>query len=615
MMTVYKKIALFLFITLFVFFLSRLGLLLIYRDTFSSCTASSILLSFLDGFRFDLSILLTVTLLPLVMMTQPIKPYQGFRFWGWVFYTVSLLCSLVLTSDLIYFDFVKRHIGREIFVLGNDWSFIFQITFRSFRIPLVLFIVFSCLLFFLWKKILAVPLLEVKKTAVKWLLFLIILFAGIRGSYSGKSINIIDAFCSGDTMQGNLTLNGLFSLCHSSSETKQKNPHFYSKTEVQEILQLKPDEYPMTASLAASQSHPNVVFVLMESWSFKYVDSFSGSHYGVTPCFDSLAGEGKKYLQFYSAGQRSLEGIQTTLTGIPVLPGIPYLGYGLETMKFSHLGELAKKNGYQTLFVQSFRRRSYRMDSIAHTLGFNEYYGMEDIPLILDYPDPGASQYGWDYETWQFLKKKLDAASGPFFAYFCTGATHGPYPLAGKQFEKYPHTPNGEGGFLNSLYYADWSLGEFMKAARSSKWFTNTIFIFTADHPLGSFQGSSLLDKFHIPLLIYAPGLLKPETINTVGSHLDIMPTILDFLGVSDEFSAAGESLLQKKRDWIFMTEGDLVAVLTNQGYLKHSLKNRLETGSFKGKMPDTYFDTLEKKLLAFVQLSYELIQNNKWAK
>ncbi|MBN2144410.1 MAG: sulfatase-like hydrolase/transferase [Candidatus Aureabacteria bacterium] len=614
-MTSYKKGFLFLFIALSVLFFFRIALLLMYHDSFFPYPVSSLLFCFLNGFRFDLSIILTFAALPLLLMTQPVKPDKGLLLGGWFMYFLVLLGTGLLFADLVYFDFVKRHVGREFTALKNDWGFIFHALFQSYKIIVVFFLLVASILFLIWKKILSYSPKDMKRPLLKWIVFILFIFLGIRGSFSPKSLNIIDAFKSGDTILGNLTLNGLFTLYHSSSETQRPEPHFYSDKQIHEILNLKETDYPMMISLQTRPKNINVVFVLLESWSYKYVDSFAYKNYGVTPCFDSLAEKGRKYLRFYSAGQRSIEGIQSTLTGVPILPGIPYLGYGLETSKLTHLGELAAKNGCRTFFIQSFRRRSYRMDSIAKTVGFQEYYGMEDIPILLSYPDVNSSQYGWDYETYQFLKKKLDQAREPFFAYLCTGSTHGPYPLAGKQFEKYPHANMGEGGFLNSLYYADWSLGEFMKAAKQSIWFDRTVFIFTADHPLGSFQDDSFLDKFHVPLLIYAPKIFTPETITAAASHLDIMPTILDLLGIKDEFASAGESLFNRKRDWIIMTEGDLVAILTDKGCLKHSLQNRLETLSFQPDLPEGYHDELEQKLLAFIQLSYGLIEKNKWSR
>ena len=90
---------------------------------------------------------------------------------------------------------------------------------------------------------------------------------------------------------------------------------------------------------------------------------------------------------------------------------------------------------------------------------------MEDIKQILDYPDYKASQFGWDYETYMKLADALKnkGKNNPFFAFLFTGTTHIPYAEPNQINVKFPHDINSENGFKNTLVYADWSLGEFIK--------------------------------------------------------------------------------------------------------------------------------------------------------
>ena len=121
-------------------------------------------------------------------------------------------------------------------------------------------------------------------------------------------------------------------------------------------------------------------------------------------------------------------------------------------------------------------------------------------------------------------------------------------------------------------------------------------------------------DRFHIPLLIYAPDLIKPEARDVIVSQLDIFPTVVDLLGFEDAFSALGDSLLRKQDGYAFVSAGSVVGMIGQDGYITHSLKNRLETGGFNQMPPPAYFDALEKKLLATDQVVYELLQSNRWA-
>ena len=97
------------------------------------------------------------------------------------------------------------------------------------------------------------------------------------------------------------------------------------------ILEVGEGDHPLERTVTGSPSRRNVVFVLLESWSAHYVDCLAGRDLGVTPRFDALAAEGALFTRFHSAGQRSYEGMQATLTGLPPLPGLPTMTSGLST--------------------------------------------------------------------------------------------------------------------------------------------------------------------------------------------------------------------------------------------------------------------------------------------
>ncbi len=616
-----QKTGLFIGAALAVFSLSRLGLFLVHRPYFAELSAAQTLFGFAAGVRFDLSISLTFLSLPFVMMNLPGAFFRGGRWttaWGWTAYAILLAGALLLAGDTAFFGEVHRHTATELLMLGNDVHYLFDMAFGVYLPQLVLFIFFAAALGALWKKIIRQPETLPKSAALNFLLLVIFLFLGIRGSVTDKPFGTIDAFSRGNTAMGNLMLNGAFTAYHSALHADSANLRLMPLKVAAAALNMPEGDYPMQKNYAATSTGYNIVFILMESWGVKYVDSFGHNGYGVTPNFDRLAARGLKFANFYAAGQRSITGIQATITGVAPVNGIPALGFGLEVSNISKLGAIAGRHGYETIFLQASRRRSFMVNAIAGATGFADYYGMEDYPRLLNYPDYSASVFGWDYETLLFLKARIDKAKRPFIAYLFTGTTHTPYPPLGKQWEIKPADTSSEDGFLNTLYYSDWSIGEFMKAAEKEPWFAKTIFIFTADHAQVHYGNGSggYREKFHTPLVIYAPGIFKePKAVDTVGSQLDMLPTIIDLLGFDDSFSAMGDSLFRKTRQRAFCSEGEVVGIITDKGYLTHSLSDRLETGYFEGAAPQGYFDGLEKELLAENQITFSLLRSNRWAK
>jgi len=222
----------------------------------------------------------------------------------------------------------------------------------------------------IWKRLFVVQTSQPirKRDYGIYLIVFLVMAVFVRGGLGSKPIAIIDAFAAGNTRQGNLILNGVFSMSHSILKAENVNHHFYDESDALKILDhdssWTQSNYPFQKVSTRTPNHYNLVFVLIESLSTKYVDSFSGNGYGVTGNLDRLARQGLAFTNFYANGQRSVEGIQATLTSIPPLVGMPTIATGL-VADYSKLGSIARENGYSTIFLQSSKRRSLRIDSVA----------------------------------------------------------------------------------------------------------------------------------------------------------------------------------------------------------------------------------------------------------
>ncbi|MBI4746486.1 MAG: hypothetical protein HY786_08105 [Deltaproteobacteria bacterium] len=234
-MTRWLKSLLFTGVGLSVFSLARAALYLTYRDTFSTISGAELAFSIIDGIRFDLSILLTAFLVMLFFFNLPLRFANARiwqRIWGWGMYVILILLTLLLAGDVIYFGDVKRHMTSELLVIGNDAGFLFEMALGSYKAHLALFLLFAASLFLLWRFILERDLRESRLMPVKFLVFAGFMVLGIRGTFSDKPINIIDAFESGSTAQSNLVLNGAFTLYHHARAAKNTvNHHFYTSFE------------------------------------------------------------------------------------------------------------------------------------------------------------------------------------------------------------------------------------------------------------------------------------------------------------------------------------------------------------------------------------------------
>lgn len=150
-----------------------------------------------------------------------------------------------------------------------------------------------------------------------------------------------------------------------------------------------------------------------------------------------------------------------------------------------------------------------------------------------------------------------------------------------------------------------------MAAAQDSDWFANTTFIFTADHEWGG-DGQDTADMFHIPLIIHAPGQVPSARTDRLASQYDLLPTMVDVMGLAQPFSALGDSLLRPDESpdaWI--TQGDMLGVIEDGVLLRHTPAGRFDVQP--AEVQDDLLHRAEHRLLLLYQLAAERLGRNLW--
>jgi membrane-anchored protein YejM (alkaline phosphatase superfamily) len=94
--------------------------------------------------------------------------------------------------------------------------------------------------------------------------------------------------------------------------------------------------------------------------------------------------------------------------------------------------------------------------------------------------------------------------------------------------------------YFNELLYMDWTISSIVEQLKDSGLLDKTLIVITADHgemlgenggPVG--HGWAISPELaNVPLIIMDPGQPGYRINNTIGSQVDLMPTILDSLGV-----------------------------------------------------------------------------------
>lgn len=610
--------------SLVTFLFARLALYGVHYAYFSPLNGQELLDSLRKGVQFDSATVMLAFAPMLLLLSLPFQLIQQPRWQkrlAWLCGGVLLLMLSYSVGDLLYFGEVQRHIGAEVLNLTADAGALFEIAVSSRLIETLLATGMLVLVGIAYYALIIRPLTRFSPLPRRWwvrlvawlglMLLYLFLFRGMITS--SRPINLSDAFTGSKLPQANLALNPVYTSYREIKNRLNRQPlRYVSEADLQDFAEKAPLVFHWQRALN-NPTGKNIVLVLLESWSYQYIDGLSGSRYGATPFMDSLIAKSQVWDQFYAAGQRSILGIQAILSSIPTLPNQPTLGFGLEMTEMSRIAEIANRYDYRTLMMQSSARRSFHMDSIANALGFQAYYGKEDVPLLREYPQE-QPRFGWDYDALQFFVKKLSEPSDakPFFAFMFTGTTHEPFPKISNEFELYPFQAQGEQGFLNTLKYSDWAVQEFMREAAKQPWYQNTVFIFTADHTLNAAQGGNLQQNFHIPLIIFTPdGSLKPTRHAALGSQYDVFPTLMDLLGFNQSISTFGQSLLSDPpRQSVVVSQGNVSGMITPTNWLAFNEQGIVEQSAELSETEQKEFKLNKQKM----QYADQLLRQNHWA-
>jgi arylsulfatase A-like enzyme len=113
------------------------------------------------------------------------------------------------------------------------------------------------------------------------------------------------------------------------------------------------------------------------------------------------------------------------------------------------------------------------------------------------------------------------------------------------------------GRYLNTLHEVDRQLGRLFEGLRQRKLADDTLVVITGDHgesfgfPHEAWgHGSKLYQEaVEVPLVIWNPRLIKKgKHLKTIGSHVDINPTITDLMGLPADDSWHGRSMFDPGR-------------------------------------------------------------------
>jgi phosphoglycerol transferase MdoB-like AlkP superfamily enzyme len=482
----------------------------------------------------------------------------------YLFFITNGLAFAVNSADFVYYRFVFKRATADVFRTFENETNLPGLFFRFladyWQVTLFCFLVWF-LMVWLYSKI------KVKKpepsnrlayyviNVIAIPLVAALIIGGARGGYkhSTRPITISNAArYVKNPRDVAIVLNTPFSLLRTSGQKSLVKHDFYDNEKLDELYD--PHFIPSGNKPLRKE---NVVIIILESFAREYIGSLNkdlegGTYTGYTPFLDSLLQESLTFEVTLCNGRKSIDAMPSILASLPSLE-TPYIISHYANNQINGIASLLKKKGYYTSFFHGAPNGSMGFDSFARMAGFDDYVGLNQYPEKNDYDGIWGV---WDEPFFMFFAEKLNNFPEPFMASIFSISSHHPFEVPEKYRKKFK---KGPAPIVEVVGYTDFALKQLFETISDEPWFRNTLFVITADHTNESIHKEYQNDfgVYSIPIIFFKPGSPLKGIKNRIAQQIDIMPTVLNYLGYDEEYIAFGNDLLDDSfESFAFNTNG-----------------------------------------------------------
>ena len=520
------------------------------------------------GWLFDTSAILYTNSLYALMMLFPIH-YKETDWYQktakWVYMVVNSVCVIANLADCVYFKYTIRRTTVTVFSEFQNENNIGSILGMEISNHWYLVLTGMLLIAGMWilyrKPKGAIPVQVTKPYKAKGMteyyvlhtlcmaIFVPLCVAGMRGGFTKavRPITISNANQYVDRPQeAAVVLNTPFSIIRTIGKSVFAVPDYYTEQQLDGIY--SPVHIPGDT---LTKRKKNVVVIIIESFGREYIGGFNkwlenGKYKGYTPFTDSLMQHSATYIYSYCNGRKSIDGMPSILSSIPMFVE-PFFLTPASMNNVSGLAGELKNEGYYSAFFHGAENGSMGFQAFARATGFTDYFGRTEYNADKRFggdKDFDGTWAIWDEPFMQFYATKMGEMKEPFVTALFTASSHHPYVIPDEYKKVYPE----EGIAIHKcIRYTDNALRKFFAKAKTMPWYKNTLFVITSDHTNLSDHEyyQTDLGGFCSPIIFFdTSGEMKPGMRNAIAQQIDIMPTVLSYLGYDKKYVGFGIDLL-----------------------------------------------------------------------
>lgn len=363
----------------------------------------------------------------------------------------------------------------------------------------------------------------------------------------------------------------------------------------------------------------NLVMICAESFSSEVIDPM------LTPTLYKMMTEGMFFENFYVPNwfSSTIDGEYVFLTG--TIPKSGSMALNLTRNNYMPLTmsmQLINK-GYRAYAYHGHKYNStYKRNLYMPNMGF-------------DYKDPTCGldiKIQWPESDYDVVDKSTGfylGQEGPFVTYYMTISGHLGYSFMGNTMASrnkaaVKHLPYSEAvqAYIACNIEFDKSMKLLLERYEEAGVLDNTVFVIVPDHyPYGledgqyaELQGIEAFEHFYdiyrTGCIIYKPGM-EPQTISSLSSHLDLLPTLSNLFGIEYD------SRLYMGRD-IFSDSMGLV-IFKNKSWMTDYVAYNASTKKYtyfvdKELIPEGFTDYIKTDVANRFTISKQILDNDYWS-
>lgn len=458
------------------------------------------------------------------------------------FHVANVLCIAMNALDFEFFKFTAKRTTCDFFSMmsyGDDAKNLIPSMLKKYWFIALCGVALIVLSFWVYRKTRSMwhkSLEQLPNWKGGVALFILgggLLFMGARMSFAMRPLNLINAADYSEPENIPLVLNTPFSMIKTINEPALPYQEYFHDALV---LRKYYDPVVSIQPYDTTDTHPNVIVFIMESFSHEFFGSLTGKK-TYTPFLDSLMQHSLVFTNAFANGKRSIEATPTVVSSLPTLMDNPFISSSYGNNKVESMASVLKRYGYHTSFFHGATNGSMAFDKFTAHVGFEKYFGRKEFGN--DEHHDGT--WGiFDEEFFQFMADYLDQERQPFLSVHFTLTSHSPYPLPERYKSRFKGGPTP---MHNCIRYTDFSFQKYFDRVRNASWFKNTIFLFTADHTSDSdvpfYAGS--FGRYRVPMFIYSADGRFTGSDDRIVQQLDMFPTAMSIAGVKEELKCFGK--------------------------------------------------------------------------